>query len=308
MHQVFPTASDPVERLADWVEMETITRRTKQFSLESFVRLIRRSGGYDAFDDSGADPGSELSQSIASDVFAEVERRVIACGHAGAYPFSVGSGLLEALSGWEHTPYALLLLFSQSPPTTGYKGTSVLFELLCAHAAGQYFGGPGNHAASLRFGSPRRVPFAKLSQAVDRLCVVLAEGSGCRQPSKAAHTGDDGLDVVAWRHFPDRRAGKVVAFGQCAMGLNTLSAKLNELDGFKFARKWFQQGLVVEPMRFFFVPRNVAEEAWENTGIDGGVVFDRCRIVSCLRDLDGDLLARCKKTTKELLRDLRQDA
>lgn len=92
------------------------------------------------------------------------------------------------------------------------------------------------------------------------------------------------------------------------MGLSALSIKLNELDGAKFARKWFQRSLVVEPMRFFFLPRNVAEEDWENIGIDGGVVFDRCRIVSCLRDLDRDLLLRCKRTTKALLKDLRQAA
>ncbi len=277
MELVFPTASDPVERLADWVELAAILARAKQYSRESLVRLIRRSGGYDAFDDESTDPGSERSQSIANDVFAEIDRRISACGDGGAYPFDVDNGLLRVNGGWEGAPYSLLLFLSQSPPTTGYEGTAVLFEVLCAHAAMQYFGGASNNVEAIRFGSPRKAPFAKLSQAIDHLCMRLAEGSGCRQPALAAHTGDDGLDIVAWRHFPDRKAGKVVAFGQCAMGLTALSAKLNELDGHKFARKWFQQSLVVEPMRFFFLPRNIAMEGWENTGIDGGVVFDRCQ-------------------------------
>lgn len=245
--------------------------------------------------------GSEISQRVGQDAFSEAETRALACGIDGAYPFEITPGLLRLRHGWKSSAYILLLLLSKIRPTSGYKGTAMLFERICSHALRQYFGGADNSAGALRFGSPRRAPLAKLSQAIDDLCVKLAEGGGCRWPEKAAHNGDEGLDIVAWRHFPDGKAGKLVAFGQCASGEGDWSGKLNELDGRKFVQKWFRQHLLVEPMRFFFVPRRIPSDGWDHTGIDGGIVFDRCRIVACLKDLDRKLARDCAAATRALM-------
>lgn len=301
MRPSFPAASDPVESLADWLELEALRSRQRQISLEALVRVIRRSGTTDAVEDNRGDVGSEISQRVGQDAFSEVETRALACGIRGAYPFEIEPGLLRLREDRKASPYILLLLLSKIKPTSGYNGTAMLFERICSHAARQYFGGSENSADAVRFGSPRRAPFAKLSQAIDDLCVRLAEGGGCGCPEKAAHTGDEGLDVVAWRDFPDRKAGKLIAFGQCAGGEGDWLDKLNELDGRKFVQKWFRQQLLVEPMRFFFVPRRIPSDDWGHTGIDGGIVFDRCRIVACLQDLDRELARDCAAATRALM-------
>jgi hypothetical protein len=77
------------------------------------------------------------------------------------------------------------------------------------------------------------------------------------------------------------------------------------MDGTKFVRKWFRDPLVVDPVRLFFVPRRIPRDDWEHAGIDGGILFDRCRIVACLPDLDDDLAKRCRKTAVTLLKKLR---
>ena len=294
-------ASDPVELHADWIELQALQSSTKQVSLESFIRVIRRGGSTEAVSGSRGDVGSETSQRIGQDAFAEIERRARDCGEKG-YPFEIEPGLVRSRRSWPASAYGLLLFLSGTEPTTGHNGTAVLFERLCREAALHFLGGPRNNAVAFRFGSPRKKPFAKLSQAIDELCKQVVEGGGCKSPEKAEHNGDDGLDIVAWRKFPDFREGKLIAFGQCAGGEGNWESKLSELDGRKFAQKWFRQIFVVDPIRLFFLPRCVPREDWENAGIDGGILFDRCRIVACLPALHKNLARDCRKALAALRR------
>lgn len=301
-----PVASDAVEDQADWLEMTALRSEERRVSLEDLVRIIRREGsvdGLEAAEGSYADQGSELSQCVAEEAFSELSVRAKACGDE--YPFEVEHGLLRLREDSLNAPYLLLLLLSFKNPTAGHGGSAVLFERLCEHAAKQYFGGDANGACAFRFGAPRKPPMAKLSQAIDYLCGQLNEGCGIRDPEYANHVGDEGLDIVAWKHFPDRRPGKLVAFGQCAGGSVNWTDKLNELDGQKFAAKLFRDRMVVSPIRFFFVPRRVPREVWDNICIDAGIVFDRCRITSCLKGVDAVLRKDCAAMLRLLTRELR---
>lgn len=304
MNLSVPAASDPVERVADWIELQTILSASHQFSIETIVREIRRGGSTDAVEGSEGDRGSETSQKIAQDAFLEIENRIRACSNEGAYPFVVENGLIRLKDDWNKAPYSLLLFLSVTKPTSGHKGSAVLFERLCRYAALHYFGGPTNNAVALRFGSPRKSPIARFHQAIDSLCVDVGEGGGCRIPRKAKHLGDDGLDIVVWRQFPDSRQGKLIGFGQCATGDVNWSGKVSELDGTNFVKKWFRSTLVVDPVRLFFVPRRVPSDDWENVGIDAGILFDRCRIVACLPALDAELAKDCGKMISKLSKKL----
>lgn len=300
MKLLTPVASDSTEDLADWLELQALRSPEKQVSLENLVQVIRQTGSTDAVEGSDGDRGSEVSQGIAQDSFVEIENRKLACG-VSRYPFSVEQGLLKLTGEPESSSYVMLLLMSATTPTSGHRGTAVLFERICSEAALGYLGGSGNGADAIRFGSPRKAPTAKLSQALEDLCLRLAEGGGCKDSSKAKHTGDNGLDIVAWRKFPDLKPGKLIAFGQCAGGDGNWQSKLAELDGRKFVQKWFRQMLDVDPVRFFFVPRRISRYDWQHAGIDGGILFDRCRIVACLPDLTNDLAGDCVKATQKLL-------
>lgn len=303
MKQKLPLASDSAETLADWLELEALRSANKSASLETLVQTLRRGGSVDALEedtddgDTRTDRGSEKSQQVAADAFSELEGRVIAS--AGQYPFQVEQGLIRLPDPQQAIPYVALLMLSMVPPSTGHKGTAALFEHLCTHAAHTFLGGVANNAGALRFGAPRRKPHTKFCDAIDHLCVQLAEGGGCKVAT-ATHTGDDGLDIVAWKHFADKKPGKLVAFGQCAGGTTDWDGKLNELDGRKFATKWFRAPLVVDPLRFFFVPRRVANDDWFNASVDGGILFDRCRIAACLKGLDASLLKECEAAVDKI--------
>lgn len=298
-----PAASDPTESLADWMEIEALRSQERQTSVAKLTKLIRRTGSTDAIVGPLGDAGSVASQSVAQEAFAEIENRKKACGPS-RYPFDVENGFLKVQPSPEDSPYIWLLLMSVVPPTAGHNGTAALFERLCTRATLGYLGGTANGVTAIRFGSPRRPPLAKLSQAIDDLCKSLREGGRCRSPEKAKHTGDEGLDIVAWRHFPDAKEGKLIAFGQCAAGLVGWQSKLAEMDARAFMKKWLFGTLVVDPVRLFFVPRRIPADDWEHAGIDGGVLFDRCRIVACLNEPDDQLTQQCVALAKALLKRL----
>jgi hypothetical protein len=94
-------------------------------------------------------------------------------------------------------------------------------------------------------------------------------------------------------------------FGQCAGGASGWEAKLAEMDVLAFMKKWLRTILIVEPVRLLFVPRRIPAVDWEHAGIDGGILFDRCRIVACLAEPNEDLSRRCAKATKEMLKRLK---
>jgi hypothetical protein len=298
-----PSATDATEHAADWMELDALCSPDQQSSVASFAKLIRRTGSTDAIEGTRADAGSELSQRIAEDMFAEIENRKRACGH-NRYPFEVEQGHVKLKGDPTVSPYVMLLLMSVTKPTAGHDGSAALFEHLCTHATLGYLGGAANGATAIRFGSPRKAPLAKLSQALDDLCLQLAEGDGCPRPQKAKHLGDEDLDIVAWRHFPDSKAGKLILFGQCAGGSTDWQKKLADMDAHAFIKKWFRTMLVVEPIRLFFVPRRIPADDWNDSGIDGGILFDRCRIVACLDGVSDKLIKQGQKLAKAELKRL----
>jgi hypothetical protein len=64
--------------------------------------------------------------------------------------------------------------------------------------------------------------------------------------------------------------------------------------------------LLLDPLRFFFVPRCLEDYEWEATTLADVILFDRCRITSMLehRPLPSDL---AKRTTNWCQFVLRQD-
>ena len=300
-----PTASGSVTEHADWLEMAALKSPDRSISMEALVGVVRRGGSVDGIADGDhTDRGSEISQQIADDAFLEIENRKAACN--GSYPFSVSGRALSVRDGAENSMYTLMLLLSSVAPTSGHTGTAVLFERICTHAAREYFGGATSGVEAWRFGSPRKSPHVTLNQAIDHICKELAEGGGCADRKKGKRNkGDGGLDIVAWKAFPDKKVGKLIAFGQCAGGKTDWEVKASELDGVKFAKKWFREPFAVDPLRVFFIPRWVDSGDWRDIGIDAGIVFDRGRIAAYANQVDTALITDCNRVSIGLLKELR---
>jgi hypothetical protein len=113
---------------------------------------------------------------------------------------------------------------------------------------------------------------------VEELAALLGEGDGfLDQPTLSKQ--DDHIDVVAVKHFPDKRAGKIVVFGQCATGDNW-DNKLTELDPQAFCRQWMKGSITSTHSlsKGFFVPFVISRERWRYTCNYAGILFERLRM------------------------------
>jgi len=299
-----PAPGRSAEEHADWLELTALGRRRRGASVEDLLGALRRRAGDVAGD--GAARARRL-EAAADDAFAELHDRGRAC--AGAHPFRLDGQAVEATRGANRAPYTFLLLlgaFGAAAGPPGLDGAS-LFEEVCAAAGAAFLGGRRAGARSLVFGAPRRGSPAGFRAAVDHLCEAIGEGGGCRPRIRLRHQRDAKLDVVVWRPFPDRRAGKVIAFGQCATG-RLWADKLDELQPRAFGALWLREPLSVEPLRLFFVPFRVDRGRWEEAAFRGGVLFDRCRIAAYGAELEPGVRERCHEWTRHVVRTrLRRD-
>ncbi len=279
------SVTDSSESLADWVEVKTLWDPDGNGSQVELKKSLQMSGTTDALDDedestSRVEAWEDPCEAAVEGAFSEIEDRYHACGSGGgAYPFAVSREFVARDGHTHESVYAFLLLLSRFGHSAGPKGLhgEQLFEDLCACAAEAYLGGEHSGVKSYVFGFPRRLAPSGFRPALDDLCGALGEGGGSRERPQTASQKDAGLDIVAWRSFEDERAGKLIAFGQCATGSNWKD-KLVDLQPTDWCTLWMQDRPAVYPIRLFFVPHRVSHRDWFFRCVQGGILFDRCRI------------------------------
>jgi hypothetical protein len=280
-----PAANADRVDLADWIELEALQSAGGASSFVEFARQIHMTGSTDAMDEhldepDPADAGGEQSERVALDAWAEIERRSRACGgEGGFYPFRVTANSIVRKEDWEDSPYVFQLLLKQFGHRAGPQGTypERLFEGLSAVAAKNYLGGDRNHAQFYSFGFPRPDGSGFVT-ALSDLCRAMNAGRVKLDDPRIKQEKDFHLDVAAWRPFRDSQPSQLVLFGQCGVGEDWDRGKLTELQPLDFRNKWLVEGLYPEPVRMFFLPRCIEQPDWRRASIDGGIVFDRCRI------------------------------
>ena len=299
-----PAATDAPETKADWLEFEALRAEDKNSSLQDLVQAIRRSGSIDALedDDDAQDRGSELSQLSAEDAFEEIDERMHACGGPdGCYPFRVEQRYIELKDSEAGSLYLFLLLLSLFGKDAGPEDGAKLFEEVSAAAAQAYLGGNCRVADYYLFGAPRRSSPSQFRAALDDLCSKLGEGQGCRNDRSSLKDQKDAkLDLVVWQPFPDRRVGKLIAFGQCATGQDWRD-KLSELQPSEFCAMWLRDMPAHGPVRLFFMPFRVDQAKWMEVSRRGGILFDRCRISFHASPLREDLAPRVSRWCQHVL-------
>ena len=237
--------------------------------------------------------------------FVEIERRKEACG--GGYPFHIGENgstiyAAEDVLQGDRRVYKYLLLATRLNMGTGKQsermqdgidGTLILEEL-SAETCREYF---GKRAESMVFGTA--AGSGNFPQKIDDLCGSIREGDGFKSSANNMLNIKDGkLDVVAWKHFSDELAGKLIAFGQCKTGTSFWNT-LTQLQPDSFCRKWVQSALSKPPLSMFFVAEALHPVDWFGTAADvNGLLFDRCRIVDFSKRTRAQVLQKMEIWTR----------
>lgn len=245
--------------LADWLELLALTAADGNSSHGDLQRALNRLG-------------AENIDTVCTDSMQELNRRVAAA--RDNYPFTFSGTLLRSKGDWRlFTPYVFCLLLSycnnNKKRITGLRH-EVMFEQLSCLAAKRYIDGD-----VLRFGSPRDSLPSGFLDALTHVCGAVGEWNYAGV-GRTLRRKDGGLDLVAWKHFPDRKIGKLILFGHCASGENW-DAKINELQPSDFCTRWLG-GDRSPIVKSFFIPHRLSPELFEDRAISAKLFFDRCRI------------------------------
>lgn len=250
-------------------------------------------------------PEEEESIHLTEQAYLEIERRREACGDG--YPFILDQqgytirllrdSLNERYAVYKYLLLATRLNMKDNRQYAGIDGTHLLEEL-AAEVAREYL---GDRAESLVFGTASEG--GSFSDRVDHLCQRIGEGDGFMNRGTIGPQERDGkLDVVAWKNFTDRQAGKLITFGQCKTGTDYKDT-LTQLQPDSFCKKWMRSQPVVNPVRMFFISESLPDDHWYNISSDAGILFDRCRIIDFCDSVSPDVLGRIKDWTEAAAKD-----
>lgn len=297
-----PEADDKLVNLADWVEMKALLEADGNASQEDLARALQRT-----YSMSEAD-----SRITAGDAFRELEERGTHCaplpntGPAWQYPFTLNANgnllsLRRKLTAKSRTGllYTFMLVASRADMDSrrklGSLDPTVIFEQLCADILLNFWGGKTELSGSLVFGTARKkaVHNSAFHANIEHLCKQIRHGRGMKMGAKLPGAGDGKLDVVVWRVFSDGRAGGLIGFGQCKTGIHW-KEHLTKLQPSNFCRKYFAQPLIIEPVRVYMVPHRVDINDWESHTGEGGLLFDRCRLVQYGHSVSDDVAKNCR--------------
>lgn len=227
-----------------------------------------------------------LQESRQGTVFELIIERKKLLGEA--YPFRIDGNTLI------HSPgrlplYELLVGICQAPSLTKapYCELPRLFEQISMLAGRGYL---GPYADGYRTGWPRPEKLSHFKSAIADLKEKSGNYPSEWQWSVAEHLPDDpapkfikedGLDIVVWRKWPDKRTGQLYLMGQCACGADWLK-KDKDLDPDSFT-DWFKLPRN-RPVRSFFTPRYAIDPIINELSKTAGLVFDRIRIIQSLNE------------------------
>lgn len=297
-----------VSALADWVECQALSRLAYGCDKATLTSALKI-GGW-------TPPANDISityDALAEDTFVELRDRATDYGRRG-YPFDCDyAGRRLIFSGASPWPYVFLLALSYTNPVTKAKralptGAYVL-EALAWTGLNRFVGRPARDlldlAACHHLGSPSlsKLP-ANFDAKIDHIASEFKEG-GRYKPWQSGHrqtAGDDGVDILLRRGFPDTRGAQFLFFGGCAGGENWSSPKRYEVDPERWLNKNFQ-----EPFpgtrgmgRCYFLPRQIDADGWLETARMAGMVVDRCRLSLITHKSKSSHVTTARKWTEAL--------
>lgn len=205
----------------------------------------------------------------------EMVRRAALLGDR--YPFKVNEFAVRSTPDVAASSYVTAALMAPGGPVREYlsptpdESMAVIFENLVVEAASRIWGDAGR---ALRFGWPSdigRPPEFDLAIRWLAERIGVGVGHGYRQPRRK----DGGVDVVAWRPFPDNRSGFPVLLVQCTLQDNLLTKGM-DID----TRLWSSWlAMDVDPTTALATPAALAPgTVWDELALKY-MVLDRTRII-----------------------------
>lgn len=288
---------------ADWMELQALRGADRRSTVGDIAGIFDIND--DAPDRAGDDPHGESileagRSRLIDDLFDELQYRARVLGDA--YPFTIETSppALVRVSEVTSTPGRVVYLFCllasairenrlQPVELTARAQARIanVFQVCASLAARGYVVGD---AASFGFPRPSGSDFQSALRDTYRRfgAGVVRRTVPAGWPTSAK---DDGIDVIAWRHHPDRMPGKLYLLGQCASGRNW--REKSAVDRIPQFHGWFSTPPATHCLPSMFIPFTLHRDLPDDprTAFDAilanrhlrdeqryGIVFDRFRI------------------------------
>ncbi len=314
---LFNTPSDSdLSDIADFAELQCLITSSGVLSKQDLERALNKADDPDSVEGIEDESSGSVSHRT-EEAFAELGRREDDCG-PGGYPFQLQDDVLslheECWSQPLHAQYLFLLVATRNNMKNGrlaeVAGNQVdgagLFEHLSSQVARTYLGSSdGDVRSGARvIGTSRRASQSNTTAyeaVITELCDALGEGGGYKGRPDTGKPQDDGLDIVAWRSFTDRRAGKLILFGQCKTGNTWDESHIERLNPRSLlSMRTADARVSVEPLPSFFCAKCI-QSLWAKFISHGRLIFDRCRIVDYADGVEDALVADCAEWARAVL-------
>jgi hypothetical protein len=253
--------------ISDWIELYIATK--KEFiSKAKLTKLIEK------------DTGEEPRETFICDVWNELYYRTKLYNIC---PFQISDSIIEFNPNvLQNNIYLACLIIAIFGVENGSKDTSKVFERVVCNAAKHYLSGDG-----VVFGWP--VTDMENISIKDRIIELSMKLNERYVESPPAKYKDRGVDVVAWKPFSEkvlRRPSQVVLLLQCAAGQDWRS-KTGELP----IHAWEQYiHWSCNPIKAFAIPHIISKKDWHEISKEGGILFDRIRIVNLISNSNIDMI------------------
>jgi hypothetical protein len=255
------------EIIADWIETSVLARGSS-INHGSLIQFALEELG--------------IEEARVTHAFQVLKIRLANLGNA--YPFVVTPISVAPRDGAENYVYSFLLLVSPGNPVRQLiaakpSGEMVRsFELVVVEAMKSLL---GENSQALCFGWPSTIGRPKeFPTAITWLAGLMRiqPGSAYRSPRRK----DGGVDVVAWRPFPDGKSGFPVVLVQCTLQTDFVDKSL-DVDT-RIWSTWLT--LDADPTTVLAIPGTITRKVdWDEIAIRC-LILDRIRIAGLLNDFD----------------------
>lgn len=276
---------DSREDVADWIET-TLVIRQSPIGIDELNSLAK--------DDCGLDP-SQVGLGLRV-------MRVRQSTLSESYPFKISDIYAKYEDGPETGAYVPLLLLTPGSPyrqliaPNPSSQMTELFEKLVVEAMLNLLG-PKSQA--IRFGWPSDVGRPeRFGEAIDWLAQLMGirSGTAFRPPLRK----DGGVDVVAWRPFPDKKIGFPIVLVQCTVQKDVVP-KARDID----LRNWSGWlALDIDPLTVLAIPGTIARtEDWNEIALRS-ITLDRIRIAPLVSSRFCSSADNCSEFVRAAVRNL----
>ena len=205
-----PSSKAYKEETADFWEVQAICNPGMFISQINISRILYKE--LDEINHDGIESEDDVVDMTLDNVFRELTQRIKFTSEK--YPFEFTKYSIRLIENNINLKdiYLFLLLCTRLNMKTHKVQNEIdgtlLFENLCSYVAVKYF---GDKSESIVFGTTLAGSFEDRTK---DLILKIGEGKSFTNPNNNIPTAkDDGIDVVVWKDFSDKRIGKLIGFG-----------------------------------------------------------------------------------------------